>query len=171
MKNYLPRSLIRDGKSTLEDGAWKELSMQLRANEEFALSSAELLCLCYSGFPESSLAGGQVLTALFICTDSWVLREQRGGVAAEGPSNRFEWSGWLVPQFAVSFLARLCWVASTGTVKCGRGVGKGLSSVLASSISFIFNLDGSVRCPTSCSMLCIVSWFVLKVKIKFFFKT
>lgn len=48
--------------------------------------------------------------------------------------------------------------------------GKGLSSVLASSISFIFNLDGSARCPTSCSMLCIVSWFVLKVKIKFFLK-
>lgn len=116
--------LIKDGNSTSKDGTCTELFMQIQANEEFALSSEEPLCLCYSGFSESSLAGGQELTALFICTDSRVLREERGGVAAEGLSNRFEWSGWLVPQFAVSFLARLCWVASTGAVRCGRGVWK-----------------------------------------------
>ncbi len=96
--------------------------MQIQANEEFAPSSEETLCLSYSGFSESSLAGGQALTALFICPDSRVPREQREGVAAEELSDRFEWSAWPVLQLTVSFLARLYWAASTLTVKTGRSV-------------------------------------------------
>lgn len=106
--------------------------MQIQANEEFASSSEELLCLCYSGFSESSLAGRQMLTALFICPDSQVPGEQREGVAAEELSDRFEWSAWPVLQLAVSFLARLYSAASTLTVKAGRGVWK--MPVLCASI-------------------------------------
>lgn len=65
-----------------------------------------------------------MLTALFICTDSRVPGEQRGGVAAEVLSDRSEWSAWPVLQLAVSFLARLYWATSTLTVKAGRGVWK-----------------------------------------------
>ena len=50
---------ITNRKGTSRDDAWRELSMQIQANEEFASSTEEPFCLCCSFFSERCLAGRQ----------------------------------------------------------------------------------------------------------------
>lgn len=88
-------------KYEITNDIWKKLSMQIKANEEWALFSIKSLCRCYSECSKHSIGGRAVLIALFIYPESWVL----GGEEEAAPQS--EWSARPVLQFAVSFLASL----------------------------------------------------------------